>query len=457
MAKATLLAVDDEPFFLHLYQDTLKQGGFNIETATSGKAAIERIQRGGVDIVLTDMVMPEIDGLEVLRVARALANPPEVILLTGHATTESAIQALKNGARDYITKPFNPDELLHLVRTCVEQRRLLNENSLLKSQIQLFQRGQNLAALIDLERLLPQTLNTFLHEFGGGRGLVFLCEREDRPDIKAQASLTDEEALALARTLPTPPATVTTLQRLDDSAFTPQPGWPANVHQLALIPLLAQGIVKGMVVICNPSRAARFPKEPNPENLQFLAEQCSLGFDNACRFSGARELIYTDDLTGLFNHRYLHMAIEKEIGRSRRYGMKFSLIFIDLDHFKEINDTHGHLCGSKTLAEVAQILRHNVREVDTLFRYGGDEFTAMLVETDAEGARVVAERMRVAIANTPYLTEEGINARLTATFGYATFPDHSEQRMELIDMADQAMFAGKVHRNEVHVAGEPKR
>lgn len=457
MAKATLLAVDDEPFFLHLYQDTLKQGGFTIETASSGKAAIERIQRGDIDVVLTDMVMPEIDGLEVLRIARTTNNPPDVILLTGHATTESAIQALKNGARDYITKPFNPDELLHLVRTCIEQRRLLSENTLLKSQIELFQRGQNLASLIDLERLLPQALNLFLKEFGGGRGMVFLCEKENRPDIKAQAGLSDEEALALALSLPVAPADLSGIRQLGSDAFTPQPGWPANLQRLTLIPLAAQGQVKGVIVLCNPLRGAAFPTAPPLENLQFLAEQASLGFDNAFRFCGARELIYTDDLTGLFNHRYLHMAIEKEIGRSRRYGMKFSLIFIDLDHFKNINDTHGHLCGSKTLTEVAQVLRQNVREVDTLFRYGGDEFTAMLVETDAEGARVVAERMRTAIEETPFLAEEGINAHLTATFGYATFPDHSEQRIELIDMADQAMFAGKVHRNEVHAARENKR
>jgi len=457
MAQATLLAVDDEPFFLHLYKDTLKQGGLIIETASSGKAAIERIQRGGIDVVLTDMVMPEIDGLEVLRVARSVSNPPDVILLTGHATTESAIQALKNGARDYITKPFNPDELLHLVRTCIEQRRLLNENSLLKSQIQLFQRGQNLASLIDLERLLPQTLNTFLQEFGGGRGFVFLCEREDRPDIKALASLNDEEAIALAQSLPILAADLTAMRLLDDSEFTPQPGWPQNVRRLALFPLFAQGVVKGIVVVCNPMRSATFPKNPDLDNLQFLAEQCSLGFENACRFSGARELIYTDDLTGLFNHRYLHLAIEKEIGRSQRYGMKFSLIFIDLDHFKEINDTHGHLCGSKTLAEVAQVLRHNVREVDTLFRYGGDEFTALLVETDAAGAEIVAERMRAAVASTPYLQEEGICARITATFGLSTFPDHSEERAALINLADQAMFNGKLSRNAVRAAGAKKR
>lgn len=95
MAETTILVVDDEQFFLHLYSDILKEGNFVVETCSSGTEAIKRIKQGGVDIVLTDMVMPGADGLEVLLIAQAQSNPPDVILVTGHASTESAIQALK--------------------------------------------------------------------------------------------------------------------------------------------------------------------------------------------------------------------------------------------------------------------------------------------------------------------------------------------------------------------------
>ena len=116
--------------------------------------------------------------------------------------------------------------------------------------------------------------------------------------------------------------------------------------------------------------------------------------------------------------------------------------------------THGHLAGSKALSEVAKILMDSVREVDSLFRYGGDEFTALLVETDLEGARIVAERMRTAVEQSIFLKEEGINAKVTTTIGFATYPDHADNKFSLIDLADQAMFHGKKIRNTSCAAGE---
>ncbi len=453
MAQTTIMVVDDEQFFLHLYSDMLKDSSFAVETCSSGEAAIKRIKQGGIDVVLTDMVMPGVDGLEVLRVAKAQSNPPDVILVTGHASTESAIQALKNGARDYLTKPFDPDELLHLLHTCVEQRRLLNENYLLKTQIQLFQRGQILASLIDLDRLLPQSINSLLQLFGDGRGIAFIFDKKGRPVLKSIFGLEEDQAQAMARYFSNISEGETGFYFTDKKAWSAEDGWPETVETIGILPLTCQGSTKGGLVLFNPAAGA-FPEDPYSEHLAFLADQINLGFENAFRFTDARELMYTDDLSGLFNHRYLHLAIEKEISRSSRYGLKFSLVFLDLDYFKNINDTHGHLAGSKALSEVAQILMGSVREVDSMFRYGGDEFTALLVETDLEGARIVAERMRSAIEQATFLKDEGINAKVTTTIGFATYPDHADNKFSLIDMADQAMFHGKKIRNTSCAAGE---
>ncbi len=453
MAETTILVVDDEQFFLHLYSDILKESHFIVETCSSGTEAIKRIKQGGVDIVLTDMVMPGADGLEVLRIAQAQSNPPDVILVTGHASTESAIQALKNGARDYLTKPFDPDELRHLLRTCIEQRRLLNENYLLKTQIQLFQRGQILASLIDLDRLLPQSINSLLQLLGDGRGLAFIFDKKGRPIPKAMIGVDEDQAEAIARDISYLHDNDSGFQFLDKSTWTPGNNWPENVMTLGYTPLSCEGTVQGGLVLINPIEGP-FPEAPYSEHLTFLTEQIHLGFANAFRFTDARELMYTDDLSGLFNHRYLHLAIEKEISRSSRYGLKFSLVFLDLDHFKQINDVHGHLAGSKALSEVAAILLESVREVDSLFRYGGDEFTALLIETDEKGARIVAERMRAAVEQTIFLQEEGINSRVTTTIGFATYPDHADTKFQLIDMADQAMYHGKKIRNTSRSAGE---
>ena len=160
-------------------------------------------------------------------------------------------------------------------------------------------------------------------------------------------------------------------------------------------------------------------------------------------------MMYTDDLTGLYNHRYLQVSLNREIRRAQRYGLKFSLLFLDLDRFKEINDNYGHLAGSAALQEVGRLLAACVRDVDTLFRFGGDEFAAILVETDDSTARIVAERIRKVIEGHAFLKEQKTPSYVTVTAGFATFPTDTTEKEALLDLADQAMYVGKTTRNVI--------
>lgn len=452
-SQANILVVDDEHFFRNLYSDLLTAQGHRVEVCENGQTAIDRMQLESFDLVLSDMVMPGKCGLEVLRAAQALANPPEVILVTGYASLESAIQALKSGARDYLVKPFNPDELRHLVRTCLDQRRLLSENEQLKKQIRLFQSGQSLSSLIDLTRLLPQALTTLLREMGATTGCGFVYKDGGIPVVMAQQGAADNPfceqlgnllraELAASSGLFQPKARLNKqLQRLQ-----------LQSEQLWLVPLGAGAELKGGLVICDAEVA--LTAHPVSTDLRYLCDQIALGFENACRYQNAQELMYSDDLTGLYNNRYMKVAMEQEIRRSQRYGLEFSLIFLDLDRFKEINDHHGHLAGSAALQEVGQLLRECVRDVDTLFRYGGDEFGALLVETDARTARIVAERFRRVIVEHVFLQERGVPCQLTATVGFATFPTDAVDPEQLLDLADRAMYLGKAERNAVRGGGD---
>ncbi len=453
MKKPTILVVDDELFFRRMYSELLSGDGYDVETCATGDKALERVSAGGVDVLLTDMVMPGIGGLEVLRLARNMENPPEVILVTGHATLETAIKALKIGARDYLIKPFNPEELRHIVRTCVEQRRLLDENALLKSQIRLFQKGQNLSSLLETDRLLPQAVSILLQEIGRGRGFAFVLPEEGKIRVAGLDGLEHNQALALAGSLRPCLQGLSGLRLIHSSELSPNPDWPENVRSICLFPLTFAKETRGGLVLLN--LAARNLPDPLPlENLQFLSEQAALAFENALRYQDAQQLVYTDDLTGLFNYRYLQYVLDQEIRRAERYGLKFALVFIDIDHFKDVNDTHGHLAGSAALKEVGGLLHMAVREVDTVFRYGGDEFTALLVETDAKGAALVAERIRRAIEEHVFLREMGLECRLTATVGCAIFPDDADDRSGIVDLADRAMYEGKKIRNVTRGAWE---
>ena len=152
----------------------------------------------------------------------------------------------------------------------------------------------------------------------------------------------------------------------------------------------------GAVVLFNEP-GMNLPGNISLRNIHFLLEQSSLALDNAVRYAPAKNLVNIDDLTGLYNYRYLDLTLSREIKRAERYSSHLSVLFIDLDFFKNVNDIHGHLVGSKVLSEVGMLMKQSVREEDTVIRYGGDEYIIVLVETDVVGAASVAERIRRSI------------------------------------------------------------
>ena len=169
-------------------------------------------------------------------------------------------------------------------------------------------------------------------------------------------------------------------------------------------------------------------------------------------YLAAREESYLDELTGLYNQRYLPMALGHEINRSQRERTPFTLLFLDVDYFKMVNDGRGHLVGSKLLIELGKVLAAQVRACDYCFRYGGDEFIVLLSNAGPEGSLKVAERIRRAVEQTTYHVE-GHNLNLTVSIGLASYPQHASDAAGLIHIADQAMYDGKrKSRNIVFVA-----
>jgi diguanylate cyclase (GGDEF)-like protein len=165
-------------------------------------------------------------------------------------------------------------------------------------------------------------------------------------------------------------------------------------------------------------------------------------------------MLYKDDLTGLYNYRYLEIALDDELRRADRFQTQFCLLFIDLDGFKPINDQHGHVAGSSVLKQVAQVLRDAVREIDVPIRYGGDEFVVVLLGASLAKGVLAAERVRRRIEAKEFELEGGATARVTASIGVAAFPDHGRDRETLLKLADETMYDSKRNgKNRVTVAG----
>jgi diguanylate cyclase (GGDEF)-like protein len=183
------------------------------------------------------------------------------------------------------------------------------------------------------------------------------------------------------------------------------------------------------------------PDEALLQRLRRLAESVKPAIGNALQLLSMRELIIKDDTASCFNRRHFEEFLPEELARASRFRAPVSLIFLDLDNLKAVNNNHGHAMGSRTLYEVSVRVRAKIRKFDKLFRYGGDEFCIVLPETEWHGAMEVAERVRRAIADKAFLVRElGRDCvKMSASLGIASFPLHARTQKELVEMADRAM------------------
>jgi diguanylate cyclase (GGDEF)-like protein len=211
-------------------------------------------------------------------------------------------------------------------------------------------------------------------------------------------------------------------------------------------PLRCRAQTIGALIALDPVPSVEMPAlAPDViATLRIVLEGPALALDTTLQLRRVEELSVTDDLTGLYNSRYLNQVLRRESKRASRSGRPLSLLFLDLDGFKSVNDTHGHLCGSRALVEAARVIRGCARETDVVGRFGGDEFAVVLPETHSEGAVAVAARVRERIAAHPFLKgSDGLDIRLTTSVGVATLPDVAASAEELIKAADTAMYKVK--------------
>jgi diguanylate cyclase (GGDEF)-like protein len=302
-----ILVVDDEDSVRTVMVQVLQEKGFAVTEAANGKQALEYMKKETFSLVITDIVMPGMTGLELLEKTKKVSPETQVIIITSHASLETAITALRHGAYDYLFKPFKDLELISATANrAIEKVRLIAEN----------------------------------------RDLLEKLKKKNDELEKANQTL---------------------------------------------------------------------------KNL-------------ACR----------DGLTGLYNHRYFQEYLIFELYRSSRNKETFSMLFLDLDFFKQYNDTHGHLEGDQLLRSLAGILKKSIRRSDVLARYGGEEFVLILPATPKANARIVGEKIRRYVESYPFKGRDTQpNQKVTLSIGIAAFPDDGSDRSALIQCADLAMYRAK--------------
>ncbi|PLX85255.1 MAG: sensor domain-containing diguanylate cyclase [Desulfuromonas sp.] len=208
------------------------------------------------------------------------------------------------------------------------------------------------------------------------------------------------------------------------------------------VPLKTHDKTLGVIQLLNALGQDQF----EPRDLRVLsaiADFTAIAIENARLVERVQELTITDDLTGLYNSRHFQTIIDYEVERAGRQGTEVSLVFLDLDHFKQVNDTYGHLTGSRLLSEIGQTIGKNTRKVDYAARYGGDEFVILLPGTGNEGALGMIRNLRERFRQGDYRSDCDQKIEVTASIGVATYPTNAPDKSELIRLADMAMYAVK--------------
>ncbi|HEX2235990.1 MAG TPA: diguanylate cyclase, partial [Actinomycetota bacterium] len=218
-------------------------------------------------------------------------------------------------------------------------------------------------------------------------------------------------------------------------------------------PVYSGGRIQGVVVVYRQDESRPFTEE-DLETVVFLAEQGGVAIENVTLHEEAQRLSLTDGLTGVWNRRFFQMNFRHTLATAVRFERPFSVLMMDLDHFKRVNDTHGHRRGDAILVEFARRVNNVLREVDTFARYGGEEFVCLLSETDHSGAVTTAGKIQDVINAEPFGEPGEEPVRLTVSIGVASYPRNGASFSSLIEAADQALYDAKqAGRNRIVVAG----
>lgn len=448
-----VLLIEQDPEQTELYSDLLREvADCKIDVLSGVENAVDWLSRSNYHLVIIDLPQSKIgtgsSGLDVLEQIKRFSPMTSVIVLSERGTVEQAVAAIKLGAEDYLKKPFNPEAFQLTVKRGLDRKVIFGQDSLMSSFLNLLNSCQMISASLEQEKIFGILQSYLCRELKSDHAGIYMAKGKEVVRAETGTDRAMEEILDIALHASNPlPRMIEAgefYRFVDRGQLTPA---------LFIFRFQCDTKTDYFCVCLSPEQPEAL--EPFENRLRMLKAQIEMTSRNIQQYQGVQHLVYVDDATGLYNTRYLHYVLDREIAQSKASGKSFAVLFLDADKFKTINDTHGHLVGTKLLNELGDQLRKFVRESDSVFRYGGDEFVAILSPCDLATAKAVAERIRQAIEKKIFLEDEKLKLRFTVTIGVAIFPDHAGSKKEIIDAADQAMYAGKHRtRNKVSIAGE---
>lgn len=460
---ARILVVDDVPVNVKLLKVKLELEYFEVLTAASGDEALALARSERPDIMLLDIMMPGLNGYEVCRALKADPSTQHipVVMVTALSDAADKVLALECGADEFLTKPVDDVALMARVRSLARLKRTMDEWRLRDGL------SRELGMVTDIRSERSEAID--------GAGVVVVeddaqAERVIAETLRARTLAVHttgsvEEGLRLARQAGVDLVLVSvSLAEADGLRLCSQLRNHEGLRQVPIL-LIARDsemprVVKGLELGANDYLIR--PVDRNELQARVTTQIRRKRYQDHLRalHEQGLSMALTDALTGLFNRHYLGAHLTRMLKRIAETRKPISLIMIDVDNFKQVNDGHGHAVGDAVLKEIAGRVSRNLRNFDLVARYGGEEFLVVMPDVDASAAVLVAERLRARLAAEPFVLDDGCTAlALTVSMGLTWTDDPKTSPKDLILAADKALYAAKAAGRNCVVAdgGGPVR
>jgi two-component system, cell cycle response regulator len=461
-----ILVADDDQALSRTLSWILKENGYDVFTAPGGEHLFEHLLAEQFDLLLLDIMMPKVDGLQLLQ--RVKADPRfkdlPVLMISSMPPEEATVRSLGLGASDFIPKPFRVRELLARVKAHLRVGRELNQaRAEARSRSEMMDIMQEVTASLKPEEIFTILVRRVAQALSIARCSIIMATPDE-----------ETGTVVAAFENPTLHNLTVDLKRYPEIRHALKTGEVVLVRDVQTDPLYqsirAEWEAEGRPVETSSAVALRFSLREQPAGVFFLRTTSSdpalnehdvqfaeevitaavAALERAYDLENAvlgqeqmRHLAETDPLTNCFNRRALMEKLEQEMDRAARYATMLTCMMVDIDNFKQINDSHGHLVGDRVLKQLANLLKREQRSVDIVARYGGEEFVVLLPETTNTESRNFAERILRRVSAHDF-GEQGRPVRVTISIGIASYPDERVSDGDsLLRLADTHLYRAK--------------
>lgn len=459
--STSVLIIDADAKRAELRADALKRGfSLAVDLSDSADRSIDLVTQAQHSLALLsssscDSTESLLNAIEDLK-----RNSPatSVIVTSDDPRIEVAVAAIRRGAEDYLKEPADIETITHSVRRALDQRHLYESHTDVNDLLYLMHSCQAISSAFDQTRIFSTIRSALARILGASLSSMYEVENSKLHKIEDDSTRTPENRaidqildLAVANLSESFPETFRKM--IESNEFYKI---LPKTKSLPAIFIFHFTFTENRHFIC----LCLFPDVRQnirviEQHLQLLRNQIEVAGKNIERYVGVENLAYLDELSGLPNLRSLNAELETRLKSAAIDVKPFAVLFIDIDRFKELNDTHGHAAGDSVIKELSSLLKKYIRESDTLFRYAGDEFVAVLLPCDPATSKTVAERIRSAVAAHAFIGIADQPLHLTVSIGIALYPEHGETQDRLLKTADQALYeAKKLARNRVVLASK---